>query len=71
LLDGNFVSRSAGPLPPSTMVDLFGIEGARLLLEGGGDGPIRRKAQDDDFEPESGISLILFETSETGEESRQ
>jgi hypothetical protein len=69
-LDGTCFARASSILALSTVSSLLGNDGANLLFSQ--DGPPREGMRANEERPfEAGISMLLLETAEEGEEERQ
>lgn len=65
MLDGMVVAQATSRLSCSTAIDIVGQDGARTIYGGNDDVPPEDRARRSDFqEPESGVSVVLIESSE-------
>lgn len=65
MLDGTVIAHATSLLSCSTVSDIVGPDGARAIYGGNNDAPPEDCDRNRDFqEPESGVSVVLIETSE-------
>lgn len=65
MLDGMAFARASSTMSCCTASDIVGRDGARVIYGGDDDGPPDDRDGSSDFqEPESGVSVVLIETSE-------